>query len=36
MDQYIRDSALGELQLVEQETISAHLVKALGNPRDLA
>jgi hypothetical protein len=35
-DHYIRDSALGELQLAEQETISAHLVKALGNPRGLA
>ena len=30
-DHYIRDSALGELQLAEQETISAHLVKALGS-----
>ena len=35
-DHYIRDSALGELQLAEQETISAHLVKALGSPRGLA
>jgi hypothetical protein len=34
-DHYIRDSALGELQLVEQETISAHIVKALGSPRGL-
>jgi len=33
MDHYIRNSALGELQLAEQETISAHLVKALGRPR---
>jgi hypothetical protein len=29
-DHYIRDSALGELQLAEQETISAHLVNALA------
>jgi len=35
MDHYIRNSALGELQLAEQETISAHLVKALGRPRGL-
>jgi integrase len=35
-DHYIRDSALGELQLAEQETISAHLVKALGSPCGLA
>jgi hypothetical protein len=35
-DHYIRDSALGELQLAEQETISAHLVKAIGSPRGLA
>jgi hypothetical protein len=34
-DHYIRDSALGELQLAEQATISAHLVKALGSPRGL-
>jgi integrase len=27
---YVRGSALGALQLAEQETISAHLVKALG------
>jgi integrase len=35
-DHYIRDSALGELQLAEQETISAHIIKALGSPRGLA
>ena len=35
-DDYIRDSALGELQLAEQETISAHIVKALGSPHGLA
>jgi integrase len=35
-DHYIRDSALGELQLAEQETISAHIIKALGAPRELA
>jgi integrase len=34
-DHYIRDSALGELQLAEQETISAHIIKALGSPRGL-
>jgi hypothetical protein len=34
-DHYIRDSALGKLQLAEQETISAHIVKALGSPRGL-
>jgi integrase len=34
-DHYIRDSALGQLQLAEQETISAHIVKALGSPRGL-
>ena len=34
-DHYIRDSALGELQLAEQETISAHIVAALGSPRRL-
>jgi hypothetical protein len=34
-DHYIRDSALGQLQLAEQETISAHLIKALGSPRGL-
>jgi hypothetical protein len=28
-------SALGELQLAEQETISAHIVKALGSPEGL-
>ena len=32
-DHYIRDSALGELQLAQQETISAHIIKALGSPR---
>jgi hypothetical protein len=32
-DHYIRNSALGELQLAEQKTIGAHLVKALGRPR---
>src|ERR1700732_3045110 len=31
-DHYIRDSPLGELQLAEQETISAHIIKALGSP----
>jgi hypothetical protein len=35
-DHYIRDSALGQLQLAEQETISAHIIKALGSPRGLA
>jgi hypothetical protein len=35
-DHYIRDSALGQLQLAEQETISAHIVKALGSPPGLA
>ena len=35
-DDYIRDSALGELQLAEQETISAHIIKALGSPHGLA
>jgi hypothetical protein len=30
MDHYIRNSALGELQLAEQETISAHLVRRSG------
>jgi integrase len=35
-DHYIRGTALGELQLAEQETISAHIVKALGSPRELA
>jgi hypothetical protein len=34
-DHYIRDSALGELQLAEQETISAHIIKAIGSPREL-
>jgi hypothetical protein len=34
-DHYIRRTALGELQLAEQETISAHIVKALGSPREL-
>jgi hypothetical protein len=34
-DHYIRDSALGQLQLAEQETISAHIIKALGSPRGL-
>jgi hypothetical protein len=34
-DHYIRDDALGELWLAEQEKISAHLVKALGSPREL-
>jgi hypothetical protein len=33
---YIRDSALGQLQLAQQETISAHLAKALGSPPELA
>jgi len=32
-DHYIRDTALGELQFAEQETISAHLMKALVSPR---
>ena len=35
-EHYIRDSALGELQLAEQETISAHIIKALGSPHGLA
>ena len=35
-DHYISDSALGELQLAEQETISAHIIKALGSPHGLA
>jgi hypothetical protein len=35
-DHYIRDSALGQLQLAEQETISAHIIKALGSPPELA
>jgi hypothetical protein len=35
-DHYIRDSPLGELQLAEQETISAHIIKALASPRGLA
>jgi hypothetical protein len=34
-DHYIRDRALGQLQLAEQETISAHIIKALGSPRGL-
>jgi integrase len=34
-DHYIRGTALGELQLAEQETISAHLAKALGSPPEL-
>jgi hypothetical protein len=29
-DHYIRDSALGQLQLAEQETISAYIIKALA------
>ena len=32
----IRDSALGQLQLAEQETISGHIIKALGSPHGLA
>jgi hypothetical protein len=35
-DHYIRDSALGELQLAEQETISACIIEALGHHRGLA
>jgi integrase len=34
-DHYIRDTALGRLHAVEQETISAHIVKALGSRRGL-
>ena len=34
-DHYIRDSALGQLQLAAQETTSAHIVKALGSQRGL-
>jgi hypothetical protein len=34
-DHYIRDRALGQLQLAEKETISAHIIKALGSPRGL-
>jgi hypothetical protein len=36
IDHYIRNTALGELQLAEQETISAHIIKALGSPRSLS
>jgi integrase len=32
---YIRGSALGALQLAEQETISAHLISGLGRPNGL-
>lgn len=32
---YIRGSALGALQLAEQETISAHLLRGLGRPNGL-
>ena len=32
-DHYIRDSALGELQLAQQETISAHIIKGRLGPR---
>ena len=34
-DHYIRDSALGQLQLAEQETISAYILDALRTARGL-
>jgi len=34
-DHYIRDSGLGRLHAIEQETISAAIVKAMGSPRGL-
>ena len=32
-DHYIRDSGLGRLHAIEQETISGAIVKAMGAPR---
>ena len=34
-DHYIRDSGLGRLHAIEQETISAAIVRGLGSPRGL-
>ena len=35
LNHYIRDSGLGRLHAIEQETISAAIVRGLGSPRGL-